>query len=99
MTRICSKCRELKPHTGFARNVSQSGGYAYQCKRCSTTAQRARYAADPRKHIERTQAWAAANVDLAQALSEASNEKRRAKRAAERAAREASTGTTGLEMK
>ena len=32
--KICTKCKEIKPHTDFIKNNLTKDGYTYQCKDC-----------------------------------------------------------------
>jgi len=61
----CRECDEFKPLDDFYRATGSRDGHRSACKACDSARAKARYAADPKRTIERVQAWRRANVERA----------------------------------
>ena len=57
----CSKCKESKPLECFHKRKARPSGYASHCKTCRSAQEKARYAANAERIIERTHAYNNAN--------------------------------------
>ena len=63
----CTKCGIWKPIDDFYRLATMRDGHRNDCKACNLTAKAARYRADPKREIERVQAWRRKNPERAKA--------------------------------
>ncbi|MHB1098443.1 MAG: HNH endonuclease [Burkholderiales bacterium] len=61
--KTCSKCKQVKPTTGFYKDSSKLDGLEFQCKSCRKIAHSARYAANKDKENERSAKWIAKNQE------------------------------------
>lgn len=59
----CRKCGQAKTLSEFYRSAGMKDGHRHDCKPCNLTAKRARYAADPAPHVERTKRWQERNLE------------------------------------
>lgn len=53
----CSKCKETKPLECFHKRKARPSGYASHCKTCRSVKEKARYAANSEKILERVRAY------------------------------------------
>lgn len=53
----CSKCKEVKPLECFHKRKDRAGSHASHCKTCRSSSEKARYAANSEKILERVRAY------------------------------------------
>ncbi len=75
-TKRCTRCKVEKLRTEFYKSKSQSGGYRYECKKCSTILKADYTRRNPKKNCEASKAWAKRNPDKIRANSFAQSSKR-----------------------
>lgn len=56
-TKACTKCGEVKPHSGFHREKQKSDGLRADCKVCATARRRAYYANNREAERQRYEDW------------------------------------------
>lgn len=66
-TKVCVGCREAKPLTDFARDVSRSDGLTYRCRLCRNARYRAIYVPQSKPRERGRQFVAARDGDVKQA--------------------------------
>lgn len=63
ISKVCTKCGEMKPLTDFQKKSSAKDGLHYHCKACENVAQRARL--NPERNREACRKWRAENIEKA----------------------------------